>query len=129
MRSSLDDPAVLDHKHLIDRFEPGQPMRDQNRGTTLCHVQKVVRQCTRRREVEVFGRFVQDENWELRQECPRHGHPLPLTTGESGTVLSDLGGQPLGKLVEPVAEAHSLERGTQLGIGCRTVPDAQVLRQ
>ena len=101
MVAPLNDGARLHDQDLVDRLEAGQPMRDEYDRAPCGCPEEVGGQGIGAGKVEVFAWLVQDEDREVGQQSPRHGHPLALTPGHDA--------HPTGR---PVCEDHEGVRPT-----------------
>lgn len=73
--------------------------------------------------VEVLGGLVEQDDRRRVEQSARQQQTAALTAGEGGTTAGEVGVQPVGQRIDPVAEADVAERRADLRVGGITARD------
>jgi len=117
--SALADLAVIDDQDLVGRPDGGQPVRDDQGGTSG-------QRCTQRAlhgglglGVQVRGGLVKDhDRWPFQQQ-PRQRDPLLLAARKPVSTVADDGVEAVGQYRDQVLDLRRPARLGQLLLGCR----------
>ena len=104
MRAARRDLAVLEHDDLVGQRDRRQPVRDHERRAPLHHLGERVLDAVLGGGVHARGGVVEDQDARLGEQRPRDRHPLALAAAEREPALADQRVEPLGQLVEQLAE-------------------------
>ena len=90
MSASFDDSSLLQHIDTVSHPDGGKAMTDQDGSATGGQFTKILKNRILGLGVQGTGRFVQDDNLRIAQECAGQGYFLPLTDAEFLTILEQL---------------------------------------
>ena len=102
---------------------------DQDARAAVRQAGQAAQQIVRSGGVEVRGRLVEDQEVGVGEEEAGDGDPLALPARDPRPGLADLGLEPLGQRVEPLAEADRGERRGDLGVAGAGAADRDVVAQ
>src|SRR3954470_23787620 len=92
----LDDAPGTQDNNFVHLDERGKAMRHRNDRSVLAQMVDRFLHLRLGLGIERGRGLIESENWRLANKRTRDGDPLPLTTGEKHTTVSDPGVVPLG---------------------------------
>ncbi len=90
MRPPLDDPPVVEHDDQVGAADRGQPVRDDERGSSGEQQAKPVLDAPLGSDVDRRGRLVEDEDPRIGEQRSRERDELPLAEREPEAALAEL---------------------------------------
>ena len=96
MGAALGDDSVRDRHNPSGIADGGQPVGDDQRGSTLGQVVKGTLNLRLGDGIQRRGGLVQNQDRRVLQENPGNGNPLLLTAGQEGAPLAHIGLKALG---------------------------------
>ena len=100
MAPLLDDAALLQYNDLVGVLDGRETVRDDEHRADVAHLLERVLDEDFGLGIDVRGRFVEDQDLGFGQNGAGEGKQLALAGGEVLTLLDDLAGEPIAKLVD-----------------------------
>ena len=119
MPAALDDPAGVEHQHLVGRLGGRQPVRDGQRRPAAGQALERARQPHLGGRVDGRGRLVEHEQVRVGQVGPGQRHQLPLAGRQLLAALPDVGDQAVRQAGQPVHQAQLGHRQLDVLVGGR----------
>ena len=127
VRAALQNQTTLDHQDLIGPADGGQAVGNHESGASLHQVAEPILDHGFRFGVERRGRFIEDENARICEDCARNREPLALAARQLDPTLADNRVIALGK-----AQSEFVDSGYGAGVdkllfGCPRAREGHVL--
>ena len=129
MGPAFDDPALVEHEHLVDGVESGQSVGDQQDRLLRGGIEHVGHDRVGGRRVEVLARLIEHQHRELGDQRTGRGEPLTLAPGHPIAKLAHLRPQTVRQRLSPVEQPDAGQRSIDLLLGRAVVGDAEVVLQ
>ncbi len=97
MGAALDDASVFEHQHQVRATDGAEPMRNHKRRPPAQQYLQCCLQSGFRHRIDGAGRFIQNEDAGVREQCSRKAHKLALSQRKCSALLTHLGVNPLGQ--------------------------------
>src|SRR4029077_55474 len=88
-RAGLDNFSSIEHDHFIGVLNRADPMRDNHYGSAPSELLKGILDDCFRNKIERICRLIQNQNLWIPNKRTRQCQPLPLTSREELTPISE----------------------------------------